>query len=859
MNKQEMAIVKMEVDTEISEDIKPNVEPSNIEEPLLGSVTTFSNTEGPEIKSQQLRSSARVFKKMKLDLTAPPVIEKCEKKEEIKQDIKKCYRPLWTSDDKNMFFEALNEFGKDFENIQLYISMKLKKKGVPENLIKTKDQVRHLYYRSWHKISKYVKFSEGIKKIAQELYSLINYGELRKKIGSVSEKCLLKLNELIYKGSTMLRIKGKTVRVKTPMCRALRKLNQLDENYDEIRLPNRVTVELRPKDMTSFLKVQIMAQNPRIRTILPLQKRLSNLITCVNNRWKTVEARVYDKALVSSNPVTDNCVPPTNISDENKMLLTPTLRLTPPDGCKINVLSINVSEYFTRKSICLHSYEHRIGITNADYIFCNDSNYKLINKNNAKKGYRPRTDSASEKVEKSPQKSTATVEENELCDSTENEQNVENNKVVNELPNVAHTIQPENHETDDETLKIKVEKKEETQNDTVNDQNQELIERIRKGWTEYDSESITLGELYLMFGTDLKLILEYSWEKNATKSETVELECKQENVELNGDISNDDSKKLDLSDSLSKLLSVAKLHYRKNIIKCPCGHVCGTKNNVQLKRAMESKIRKMLTDIDKCTDEAEDKMTTENIFENEQSFVAAPVYIQPNIQLSPATYFHPPNTQMVHLVSQINSIQRLKPRYCNRRGRRPRSKPVVVERKLPLLPNKMESGHQIVRMNIISQESTSTEQINFDTKNVKPENHIFINQDQPLSNPVFPEESHCATDIISKSLSNSDVVLQLANDNNILPSTAPSSPSRILKEDNQWINSEVADYSLSSLLGHLESPIKANASVSNLTNDDSRLSQDVDAQISSLLTESSLDFSANFADLAAQVTNESGK
>lgn len=52
----------------------------------------------------------------------------------------------------------------------------------------------------------------------------------------------------------------------------------------------------------------------------------------------------------------------------------------------------------------------------------------------------------------------------------------------------------------------------------------------------------------------------------------------------------------------------------------------------------------------------------------------------------------------------FQSIQRLKPRYCNRRGRRPRPRQVVVERKLPLLPNvKSETGRQIVQMNIISQ------------------------------------------------------------------------------------------------------------------------------------------------------------
>lgn len=39
-------------------------------EELLGSVTAYNNVEGSECKSQQLRTSARVFKKMKLDSAA---------------------------------------------------------------------------------------------------------------------------------------------------------------------------------------------------------------------------------------------------------------------------------------------------------------------------------------------------------------------------------------------------------------------------------------------------------------------------------------------------------------------------------------------------------------------------------------------------------------------------------------------------------------------------------------------------------------------------------------------------------------------------------------------------------------------
>lgn len=67
-----------------------------------------------------------------------------------------------------------------------------------------------------------------IKKIAQELYALINYGEMRKKLVFVNQKACMKLKELVYKGSVTVRVKGKNIRIKTPSCKALRKLNQLE-------------------------------------------------------------------------------------------------------------------------------------------------------------------------------------------------------------------------------------------------------------------------------------------------------------------------------------------------------------------------------------------------------------------------------------------------------------------------------------------------------------------------------------------------------------------------------------------------------------------------------------------------------
>lgn len=39
--------------------------------------------------------------------------------------------------------------------------MKYKKRGKPANMVKNKEQVRHFYYRTWHKISKHIDFANG--------------------------------------------------------------------------------------------------------------------------------------------------------------------------------------------------------------------------------------------------------------------------------------------------------------------------------------------------------------------------------------------------------------------------------------------------------------------------------------------------------------------------------------------------------------------------------------------------------------------------------------------------------------------------------------------------------------------------
>lgn len=130
------------------------------------------------------------------------------------------------------------------------------------------------------------------------------------------EKVQMKLNELVYWGSTQVRLRGKTMRIKTPICRALRKLNQLEGKHskccqhlklfdcsifiiflisnvftssgwqEDIKLPSRVTLELRPGSNTTWWQVQALAMNPRIRTLVPIQRRLSSILSFLQQRWR---------------------------------------------------------------------------------------------------------------------------------------------------------------------------------------------------------------------------------------------------------------------------------------------------------------------------------------------------------------------------------------------------------------------------------------------------------------------------------------------------------------------------------------------------------------------------------------------
>ncbi|XP_036166979.1 protein cramped-like isoform X2 [Myotis myotis] len=257
----------------------------------------------------------------------------------------------WSTEDKNTFFEGLYEHGKDFEAIQNNIALKYKKKGKPASMVKNKEQVRHFYYRTWHKITKYIDFdnvfSRGLKKSSQELYGLICYGELRKKIGGcMDDKNATKLNELIQVGATTVRYKGRNLRIKAPMCRALKKLCDPDGLSDEedqkpVRLPLRVPVELQPRNNHAWARVQSLSQNPRLRMIVELHRKVSSLIEFLKQKWELHEVRI--RKTLAERQLQDSFVEP---SQEKVML-----HLFPGENCTLTPLP-GVARVVHSKAFC---------------------------------------------------------------------------------------------------------------------------------------------------------------------------------------------------------------------------------------------------------------------------------------------------------------------------------------------------------------------------------------------------------------------------------------------------------------------------------------------------------------------------
>ncbi|RWS04678.1 hypothetical protein B4U79_00262, partial [Dinothrombium tinctorium] len=479
----------------------------------------------------------------------------------------------WENDDTKWFFEALCEHGKDFHSIQTFIAARSeKKKGATKNSaanvdsIKSREQVRHYYYRTWHKIASCLEFNEDIFQQTKELYGLINYGEIWKKFGSkFDSKIKTYLKELVFNGQTIAKVKGKNVKLKTPLCKALKKIHKLEDSkvsstaVDVSNLPKEVYVELHPANNASWLRVHSLSQNPRVRTKLPLQKRLSSFIAYLQRRWSETRVRAAEcESFTVELPQTSE-----NVSRNNLVF---TLRPHPQvindlKGVTIKRIPINsnaqidlslsafIEKMYKNNEIEKKSKKHVPPNTkskNSEEPMAIEGEIKMqqneelknskINDEDSKSSEPPIAETVRSlsllkdmlaSVDDLPQQR---VEEAKERVKNESEPNLVSNNIsinsdhnVNTLPlppansTIGEWLQAsvtESNETAENTVEAKSPAPQNTEQQSTSIDNQQQstldIETIKKGWTLRDAD-LTIGELYLMLERPEKIMLEYDW------------------------------------------------------------------------------------------------------------------------------------------------------------------------------------------------------------------------------------------------------------------------------------------------------------------------------------------------------------
>ncbi|XP_014274558.1 protein cramped isoform X2 [Halyomorpha halys] len=742
----------------------------------------------------QLRASARVSKKLRLDQEQALVqAQSPEKKGEnsgsnglaTTEEKRRRRAPvLWSADDKAAFFEALNEHGKNFDAIEKYMLSRAKKRG--DGATKNREKARYFYYRAWHKLSRYVQFPPNIKKVTQELYALINFGELRKKLGHITEKNSQKLNELIYSGRTQVRVRGKTWRIKTPLCRALRRLNNLEDDCEEVRLPTRVEVLLTPRTNRDSVRARTTGHNPRVRAVLGLDTSLSSLVTFLGKRWSTPAQRGE-------------------------------LRIGPKSTATITHPQYKCGQAVTSASVSLLSHVQRLGGEVAEVQSLLDQLHAGKTKGTIRK-------------EKEGAVAIEDVANTEFMDPLISFSSINLSSV--EQPQTA-----EDKEVDKE----------------------EFSALIKDGWNEETSVKTRIGQLYLMIGSKGVIEMEYWWNE-------------------------DESTNNEVTKALQRLVSLARIYHFKLKVECPCGHKCknvckpgSTDSGKAVKRPLTSTAKKQLlvpdikvSNMSNVTPKVEITRATEDI--------GVTITAEQPSTLVPGTFKHPllpaPIKQHNSTLNTLKQLQTFRPKFCNRRGRS-RSRGVFVQRLLPLLP-KSTPKPVMVALKVIAPSSSQQipVQVSGEVKDSKVDKSIVgtsivsPKEGPPLiegSSGVLPKKNGTSTSITNFVATSTEDAMSSNTFRGILGSgsegdlgdvTPPTSPSRILKEgESQWLNSEVTDFSLSSFLGHLESPLKSNGATSS---DDIQISTDVESHFQSLMTESSLDYTAKFADLAEKIAGGAG-
>lgn len=434
------------------------------------------------------------------------------------------------------------------------------------------------------------------------------------------------------------------------------------DSLEDIRLPSKIEVIISPANMEAFGRVQTIAQNPKCRTTVPLHKKLVNFIKTFEFKWRSADARIIEEAKHLNSQET--CATPTQPQSITTTLndlsvQDPELCFLPKPGVPIHRPLLSITEYLSSVNICLTAYEERIGVKAKNENFHTDrcssanpiptslqtsSNYSIPTCNK-----RLRTESGSEKrspeqlkkvkhLDNSYENLLQTVEEtpendsfhhaknessgdelsDELQDLLSDSNEINNSKeylvmphshtpqtLVNAIQNTAEL--PTNSNCIPQMNTAAARSKRSIGPKTTSRSvfkpllNEEVIQRIRNGWTSSTAGDITIGDLYVVFGHDSKLELDYYWlpdtreiankyeshENNVlTKPNSSTMALKQINIaqDYEEHSPNNSIQSSNLSNKLKQLLLIANLSERMR--RRPCN--CERNNAVKVKVSKES-------------------------------------------------------------------------------------------------------------------------------------------------------------------------------------------------------------------------------------------------------------------------------
>lgn len=214
----------------------------------------------------------------------------------------------WNKNEQQIFFNALRQNGKNFESITQYFNARQKRYKIDDGATvqRSKEQIRHFYYRTWHKIIKYISLpalkdgsassennqSSWLRDI--QVNCLIAFNALMNKLHRWNKKSAVKLVELVNHGWTTVREKGKITRLRMPICKVSSKTIAVDSESVN-QLPATIQLQLEPRNEAAYCRVHKLAQNPFLSIEIQTLQSVKFLIEFLENKWKNRRNQYMDK------------------------------------------------------------------------------------------------------------------------------------------------------------------------------------------------------------------------------------------------------------------------------------------------------------------------------------------------------------------------------------------------------------------------------------------------------------------------------------------------------------------------------------------------------------------------------------